>query len=53
MNERMARAIELILILAILCAVMSCRTTTSVSVQSVNESFGNQSVASERTMDTK
>lgn len=53
MNEYMARTIELILILAILCAVMSCRTATSVSVQSSNDVYGNQSVAIERTMDTK
>ena len=53
MNERMARAIELILILAILCAVISCRTTTSVSVQISTDVYGNQSVEVERTMDTK
>ena len=53
MSEYIARTIELILVVAILCAIMACRTTTSVSVQSVNDVYGNQSVEIERTMDTK
>lgn len=53
MSEHLARAIEIIIVIVVLVAALACQTVTRVSVQSDNAVYGNQSVAIERTMDTK